>query len=127
MGNFSKIKLDRRQFLATSAAGVATLAAPGVIRSARASGEITIVTWETYHEDPWIAAWTYQTCIKVNVVRAGSNDEIFAQTQSGAIQADVLYFDSGSIPRYKDAGLIAPIDISKLPEAVNITPGLNYE
>ncbi len=127
MSNFSKIKLGRRQFLATSAAGVATLAAPGLIRSARAAGEITIITWETYHEDPWIAAWTEQTGIKVNVVRAGSNDEIFAQTQSGAIQADVLYFDSGSIPRYKDAGLIAPIDVSKLPEAVNITSGLKYQ
>ena len=127
MENFTDLKIGRRGFLAAAAAGTAALAAPAFIRDARAASEITIITWETYHEDAWIAEWSKATGVKVNVVRAGSNDEIFAQTQSGAIQADVLYFESGSIPRFKEAGLIVPIDASKLPNAVNITPGLKYQ
>ncbi len=127
MNKFASMKFGRRQFLVGAGGGAAALAAPAFIRNARAASEITIITWETYHEDSWISDWTAKTGIKVNVVRAGSNDEIFAQTQSGAIQADVLYFDSGSIPRYKEAGLIKPIDVSRLSNAGNITAGLKYE
>src|SRR3989338_2266438 len=92
MEKFADMKVRRREFLVTAAGGAAALAAPAFIRNARAASEITIITWETYHEDAWIAEWSEKTSIKVNVIRSGSNDEIFAQTQSGAVQAEVLYF-----------------------------------
>ena len=120
--------LNRRKFLAGVGAGA--LAAPMVVRAGRAFGAvepITIFTWETYHEDPWIAEWSAKSGVAVNVVRTGSVDEMYAQTRSGAVQADVLYFDSGSIKRYKEAELIAPIDVAKIPNAKNITAGLKYE
>ena len=127
MSKLGRKKFDRRQFLTLTGAGVATLAAPGIIRSARAADEITIFTWETYHEDPWIKEWTDKTGIKVNVQRTGSVDEMYAQTRSGAIMADVLYFDSGSFKRYVEADLVAPIDVSKVPNASNISSGLKFE
>lgn len=119
---------NRRTFLA--GAGASAIAAPMVVRAGRAFAAeepITIFTWETYHEDPWIAEWSQKSGVAVNVVRTGSVDEMFAQTRSGAVQADVLYFDSGSIKRYKEAELIAPIDVSKIPNAKNVTAGLKYE
>ena len=127
MKSLSELKMGRRQFLATSAGGVAVLAAPALMRSAYAADEITIFTWETYHEDPWLAEWTDKTGIKVNVVRTGGVDEMFAQASSGAVQADVFYIDSGSILRYKQANLIVPIDVAQLPEASNISAGLKYQ
>jgi spermidine/putrescine transport system substrate-binding protein len=127
MKSISEFKLGRRQFMAASAAGAATLAAPGILRSAYAADEITIFTWETYHEDAWLAEWTKETGIKVNVVRTGGVDEMYAQASSGAVPADVFYIDSGSIKRYQEAKLIVPIDVAKLPEAANISAGLKYE
>jgi spermidine/putrescine transport system substrate-binding protein len=124
----NKKLLNRRQMLQLTS-GAATLAATGPLAPGAhaASEEITIFTWETYHEDPWIAEWTKKTGIPVKVVRTGSVDEMFAQTQSGAIQADILYFDSGSIKRYKDAGLIEPFDASQVPNAKNVTTGLKWQ
>lgn len=96
-------------------------------RSNAQTGEITIFTWETYHEDPWIAAYEAETGVKVNVIRTGSVDEMYAQTRSGAVEADILYFDTGSIPRYKDADLISVFDASKVPNAANITPTMGWK
>ncbi|AOE85891.1 extracellular solute-binding protein [Pseudomonas sp. TCU-HL1] len=120
--------LGRRQFLALSGTAAAVMAMGGARNVFAASDdEITILTWETYHDDAWVAEWTKNTGIKVKVVRAGSSDEIFAQTQSGAVKADIIYFETGSIPRYKELGLITPIDASKIPNAKNITSGLHYQ
>ncbi len=121
-------KLNRRQVVKLAAASAASVvAAPMVAKHALAAQEITLFTWETYHEDSWIAEWTKKTGVPVKVVRTGSVDEMFAQTQSGAIQADVLYFDSGSFKRYKDAGLIAPFDATKIPNIGSVTAGLKWE
>ena len=122
------LSLNRRSFLKTAAAGTATaLAAPALISPARAAEEINIFTWETYHEDAWVAEWSKSTGVKVNVVRTGSVDEMYAQTRSGAVQADILYFDSGSIRRYIQANLIKPMDLAKVPNASNISTGLQFE
>lgn len=119
--------IARRDLLALTGASAVALAAPAIVKPARADDEITIFTWETYHEDPWIAEWTGATGIKANVIRTGSVDEMFAQARSGAVEADILYFNSGSFQRYVAAELIAPIDLAKVPNAVNVTPGLKFE
>lgn len=117
---------SRRRVLA--GLGGTSLLALGLPRSARAqTGEITIFTWETYHEDPWIAEYTAKTGVKVNVIRTGSVDEMYAQTRSGAVEADVLYFDTGSVPRYIDGGLIAPFDQSKVPNVSMVSPSMDWE
>ncbi|MDO9415546.1 extracellular solute-binding protein [Pararhizobium sp.] len=117
-------KLTRRQVVIGASAA---LAAPIFIRNAYAAEEIVILTWENYHEDDWIAEWTAKTGIKVKVVRAGGVDEMFAQTRTGAIEPDILFFDSGSTQRYLNAGLIVPIDTAKIPNISNITSGLKWQ
>ncbi|WP_322093879.1 extracellular solute-binding protein [Paraburkholderia bannensis] len=126
MKELKDIGQQRRQFLKASALGLTALAAPAIIRSANASTGIMIYTWETYHEDPWLAEWTKATGIPVRVVRAGTVDEMFANMRSGAIQPDVLWFDSGSIKRYVEAELIYPIDPSRLSNLGMITAGLKW-
>jgi spermidine/putrescine transport system substrate-binding protein len=121
--------LSRRRFM-TLAGTAAGLAATSLARPRRALADeeaLTIFTWETYHEDPWIAEWTKASGIPVKVVRTGSVDEMFAQVRSGAIQADILYFDSGSFKRYKEAALIAPLDPGRIANAGNVTPGLKWQ
>jgi len=127
MPKFSTIKFNRRRFLAASSFGVASLAAPALIGRAYAADEVTIVTWETYHEDDQIQEWSQKTGIKVNVIVAASNDEIYAGAISGAIPADIFFIETGQIQNWYQASLITPIDLDQLPEAANISPGLQYQ
>jgi spermidine/putrescine transport system substrate-binding protein len=125
--SISNLKLGRRKFLITTAVGVAFLAAPRIILTASADNEIAIFTWETYHDDAWLTEWTKKTGIKVSAIRTGGVDEMFAQASSGAVRADIFNIDSGSIKRYQQPNLIAPIDATQLPEPANISPSLKYK
>ena len=118
--------LSRRQALKLGAsAGVLALAG-GVSSRAFAGEEITIMTWETYHDDPWLKEYTDKTGVKVNVIRFGSNDESFEKLRSGAVVADMTIADTGSLQRFVKGGLIVPIDPAKFPNASNIAAGMNF-
>jgi spermidine/putrescine transport system substrate-binding protein len=121
-------KLTRRSVLGGMAGASAAALALGMPKAAFAqTGEVTLFTWETYHEDPWIAEYEAATGVKINVIRTGSVDEMYAQTRSGAVEADILYFDTGSIPRYKDAGLIEVFDASQVPNSAMVSPSMDWE
>ena len=118
----------RRNLLkAGASAGGLALLAGTVPRAYAANEEITIFTWETYQDDPWIAEYTAKTGVKVNAIRTGSSDEMYSKVRSGAVEADILYFDIGTIPRYLAAKLIAPMDVAKVHNASNITPGIDWK
>jgi spermidine/putrescine transport system substrate-binding protein len=123
-----KRPLSRRSVVKTGVLASATaLFAPSIIRSAQASETITLLTWETYHDDDWIAEWGRANNTEVKAVRIGSEDELFSQANSGAVQADILYVETGSLPRFKDAGLITKIDPSMVANAKNISPTLDWK
>ena len=119
--------LSRRALLTTSAA-IGGLSFPAIMasRTYAADKEITIITWETYHDPAWLEEWTAKSGIKVNAVRVSSNDETYAKVRSGAVDADVLVIDAGSIPRFAGAGLLGAVDLSKVPNTSNISSGLNW-
>lgn len=120
--------MNRRSVLKAGAAAAAgVLAAPMLIRPAQAADTITLLTWETYHDDPWIAEWGKANNCEVKAVRIGSVDELFSQPFSGAVQPDVMYIETGSLPRFKQAGLIIDLDPAKFPNASNITPKLDWK
>lgn len=121
----NRLHPSRRQVLV--GLGGNTVLGLGLPRTAQAqTNEITIFTRETRHDDPWIEEYTAATGVKVNVIRTGSVDEMYAQTRSGAIEADILYVDTGSVPRYIKADLIAPLDQSKMPNASMISPSMDW-
>ncbi|GLK68305.1 extracellular solute-binding protein [Hansschlegelia plantiphila] len=125
---FASVKLDRRAVLKTGVAAAAgALAAPYLIRPAMADDTIVLLTWETYHDDPWIEEWSKANNTKVQAIRIGSEDELFQQPFSGAVQPDVMYIETGSLPRFKAGGLIVDFDVSQLPNAKNITPKLDWK
>ena len=117
---------SRRRFLAGAGLAATALACPTVIRQAWAADTITLLTWETYHDDPWIEEWGKQNNTQVKAVRIGSEDELFSQGFSGAVQADILYVETGSLTRFHDAGVIAPIDPSRVANVGNITSHLDW-
>ena len=123
-------RLSRRELLQRSAVAGLALSVPalgaGVARGATASGSINILTWETYHDDPWLKQASKDLGLKFNVVRAGSVDELYAKARAGTVKWDLFLVDSGSIKRYKNAGLIAPIAASKVPGLKNVNHALPF-
>ena len=119
---------DRRGFIAGMAGTGALSLMPGFVGRARAdTGEITLLTWETYQDDPWLAEYAEKTGVKINAVRAGSIDEMYAQVRSGAIQPDVIYFDTGTAHRFKNADLIVPLDAEKVANKINVSPSMDWQ
>lgn len=123
----ASVSTTRRKVLAGMAASAGVLAFPSIIRRAQAAEQITLLTWETYHDEPWVKEWGAANNCQVKVVTIGSVDELFSQPFSGAVEPDVMYIETGSLPRFKEAGLITPFDVSKVPNAANITPKLDWK
>ena len=129
MQKILKNPISRRTLLNTAAIGAAAaVASPYIIRSAQAADEeITVLTWETYSEDAWLEEFGKANNVKMTAVRIGSVDEFFAKLTSGAVQPDVLYIDTSTIPRLRKMELLAPIDVSRIENAKNISPAIKYQ
>src|SRR5689334_18348843 len=114
--------VDRRRFLKGSlATAAATLAAPAVLRAEDRT--LRILTWEGYAEPEWLDKFKSDTSATVNVVYAGSADEMFAKMQgSQGADFDLVSFDTSLFPRYVGAKLLQPIDTTKLPNLKNLAP-----
>jgi spermidine/putrescine transport system substrate-binding protein len=127
MEKLLSIKVNRREALAYAGAAVA-VSSPYVIRPAKAADEeISLLTWETYSEDPWLEEFSKANNVKVSAVRAGSVDEMFAKISSGAVTPDVIYVDTSVIPRLMKQDLLAAIDPAKVPNLNNVSPAINYQ
>ncbi len=90
-------------------------------------GSVTILTWEGYHDQAALDAYSAATGVTVTQITAGSVDEMFARAQSSIGQIDLVYFDAGNIVRYHDAGLLQGVDPSLIPNVANIAPGLPWQ
>jgi spermidine/putrescine-binding protein len=113
-----KMELRRREFLAAGAAAGALIAAP---RLARAAKELRVLAWEGYAEPEWVEPFKKATGAEVKIVYVGSADEMFAKMQgSQGKDFDVVSFDTSIFGRYIDANLLAPLDLSKMPNAKNL-------
>lgn len=115
-------QLNRRNFLkGTAATAAVSIAAPAIVRAA--DRELRILTWEGYAGPEWLDKFKSDTGATVNIVYAGSADEMFAKMQgSQAADFDLVSFDTSLFPRYVDAKLIQPMDPSKIPNIKNIAP-----
>lgn len=127
MTNSSNL-LTRRTILKSTAAAAGVLAAPGLVGRAFAQDEaLTVFSWETYHLPEWIEEWTAKSGIPVNVVLTGSADEMYGKMAAGAIDPDIIVVDTGSFPRHIASGFITPVDVAKIPNAANVSAGMNFQ
>lgn len=128
--------LSRRELLERGGALGASLSLGGLLaacgddsggsnKPAGANEPINVLTWETYHEPDWVKRYASSAGVKINVTEIGSVDEMYAKTRSGG-DFDMVLIDSGSIPRYLSADLIAPFE-GKLANLANITPSLDWK
>jgi spermidine/putrescine transport system substrate-binding protein len=132
-------RFTRRQLIKTGALTGAALAGSsalgGVARAAglSAKGEdaasadtLNIFTWSSYHDAPWIKEYEKLRGVKIKTQLIGSVPEGFAKTKASPGSYDLVLATAGWVETYADAGLIVPVDESKVPNIKNINPAFNW-
>ncbi len=102
-------------------------AAMGVLGTAAAAQEITVLGWGGAYSAAQVEAhqkpFTAKTGIKVNSVDADNPaTPIKAQVEAGNVTTDVASVEIADAVRLCDEGLVVPIDASTLPPAPDGTP-----
>lgn len=97
--------------------------------SAQGSGAPTLFQWESYMDQPFLAQYQAKYGEDPTVVIFADEDEAFAKMRAG-FTPDVMGPCYYEFPRWQEAGLLQPIDVSKLsnwdkiPEALRNLPGI---
>ncbi|MFN4157549.1 MAG: PotD/PotF family extracellular solute-binding protein [Gemmobacter sp.] len=104
----------RRHFLATAALALG-LATPGMA----ADPELIVFDWAGFEQPALIEAYVAKHGQMPTYALFGDDDEAFQKVASG-FKADVVHPCSQMVSKYRDAGLIEPWDVSRIPEWSNI-------
>ncbi|MDO5705993.1 MAG: extracellular solute-binding protein [Paracoccus sp. (in: a-proteobacteria)] len=104
-----------RHFALTSA--LATLTAPAFA----ADPELTVFDWAGFEEPDIYQGYIDKHGTGPTFAFYGNDDEAFQKLASG-FRADVAHPCSQMVSKYRDAGLIEPWDISRIPDFENIDP-----
>ncbi len=119
-------KLTRRQMnKALASVGLAMASIPFVSRMGKAATEDhpLVFTWSGYEEDGFIQTYIDKHGEPPNYTFFGDEEEAFAKMRAG-FKPDVVMPCSYKIPKWRDAGVIQPIDESRLSHWGEIIPGL---
>jgi spermidine/putrescine-binding protein len=106
-------------------AGIAIALAIGVapLGSARAEDpELTVFDWSGYEDPAFHPAYTEKYGDSPTFAFFGDEEEAFQKLRSG-FRADVAHPCSQSVVKWREAGLLAELDPSKIPNWDNILPG----
>ncbi len=97
---------------ATSGSGGGKSAAPT---------ELNMISWEGYNEAAWVKPFERENNVKIKVTYIASDDELFAKIRAGGGKAfDLVAGSRANLGTLRDAGLIVPLDASKLPAFENV-------
>ncbi|MGH6931371.1 MAG: ABC transporter substrate-binding protein, partial [Dongiaceae bacterium] len=112
--------LTRRQFhRALAAAGLAMVTLPVGNRAARAEDQVTYFTWSGYDVPEFFPAYGPKYGATPNLPIFADEEEAFQKLRAGFF-ADVVHPCSGRIKRWRDAGVIQPLDSSRLTNWPNV-------
>ncbi len=86
-----------------------------------ADSDLIVFDWAGFEDDNLLADYIAKHGDKPTYAFYGDDDEAFQKVSSG-FKADVAHPCSQMVSKYRDAGLIEPWDVSKIPEYANIAP-----
>jgi spermidine/putrescine transport system substrate-binding protein len=90
---------------------------------ALAGGAVTLFQWEDYMDPPFLAQYQAQYRERPNIAIFADEDSAFAKMRAG-YKPDVMGPCYYEFPRWQEAGLLEPIDTSKLRNWNKISPTL---
>ncbi len=88
--------------------------------AAHAEGELQLYNWGDYTSPELLDKFEQETGIKVTVSDYDSNDTALAKVEAGAHGYDLVVPSANYIPIWREKGLIAELDLSRLPNHANI-------
>ena len=122
----TKVFMDRRRFLGTTAVGAAALASPAYLRRAMAqgSGEVNIWTYNQFVPDAFKEQFEADTGIKVNVRLVDDQGKQFNLLAAEAPNptVDIVTVAGHRFLQFIDSELLAPMDTGRLTNWGNINP-----
>mgnify|MGYP001178265822 CR=1 FL=1 len=90
-----------------------------------ANGEelkLNFYNWDTYIGETTLADFKTASSIDVNMSLFATNDELFAKLKAGNTGYDVIVPSNEFVTRMSEAGLLEPLDHSKIPNIKNLDP-----
>ena len=113
--------LTRRATLAQGAGlAVAVSLLPRTGRAQAAT--LNIFNWDTYVAPDTISGFEAATGIRVRYDLFASNDELFAKLRAGNPGYDVIFPSNNYAARMAEAGLLLPLDHTRIPNIANLEP-----
>jgi spermidine/putrescine-binding protein len=113
-------KMSRRDFnRALAAAGLSFAVMPLATRSSRAAGNLNFFTWGGYDVPEAAPQYAAKHGGPPDFSIFASEEEALQKMLAG-FEPDLMHPCSYNIKRWKDAGVLQPIDVSRLPEYENI-------
>jgi len=76
---------------------------------------LRVLAWPGYADDDWVRAFENRFHAKVEVTFIDSDEALWARMHSAGPPFDVLAANTAEIQRYTHAGLLAPLDLSLIP------------
>ena len=116
----------RRQFAQTLGCGVGAVAMGLLPRPARAAESITVLNWQGYGTDEaWaLKLFAERTGITVKHDYFNSEEEMLTKLRTNPGVYDVVLINSGRTTQAAGEGLLAPVDLARLPNAAGLSPAL---
>ena len=87
-----------------------------------AEGALNLYNWGNYTNPELLAKFEAETGIKVTVTDYDSNDTALAKIEAGGHGFDLVVPSANYVSIFRDKGLIAELDLSKIPNHANIAP-----
>ncbi len=120
MSKRSKVCTDRRTVLkALAALGVTYTVIPLFSKAAKAAGEVHYHTWSGYDAPELMQAYIEKYGGMPEISHIATEEETFVKMKTGW-SPDLIHPGNYNVRRFKDAGLIRPIDTSRLKNFSNI-------
>jgi putative spermidine/putrescine transport system substrate-binding protein len=93
--------------------------------TAKLGGDLNIVAWEGYTDPSFVKPFEQQTGCTIHSTYAGSSNEMFSKFRSGGGTTYDLVSASGDASlRFIRAGVVAPVDVGKIPNWKQLAPQL---
>lgn len=120
---FKTPRMSRRKLL-----GAATLGAIGFSFSAcsteshDSSERLNFYNWDNYIGKTTLADFQKANGVRIQASHFTSNEELFAHLRSGNSGYDVIVPSNEYVARMREANMLEPLDLDKLPNFLNIAP-----
>lgn len=114
----------RRSLLAAigAAAGAAAVGFSLAGCSREAGRKLSFYNWDTYIGETTLADFEKATGVRVISSYFATNDELFTKLRAGNPGYDVIVPSNEFVTRMREANMLLPLDLSKIPNKANLAP-----